>query len=264
VSGRRLKAFTLIELLVVVAIIAIIAGILFPVFSKVREKGRQAACISNLRQISAAMLMYAEANDELFPPVVGREGDEPLAYPATWMARLRPYLGCTDVLVDRASGHTNQDWHTSNDLMANYGYPPSRRVTGLAGQVVVAGPYGSAMWEGLGGYYGPRLGDYLEEAPSCRLSQVARPTETVLVCDHTVFDWGASVQKVYFPSPRHIRKPNRELPDGRSIPQGLINVAFVDGHVKAMQHEQLWTIYPNYSRLGRGSPDVFAHFWPYE
>ncbi|MHB0935184.1 MAG: type II secretion system protein [Armatimonadota bacterium] len=46
------RGFTLIELLVVIAIISILASISFPVFSKAREKGRQATCISNQRQIA--------------------------------------------------------------------------------------------------------------------------------------------------------------------------------------------------------------------
>src|SRR5687767_7650785 len=81
---RRLNAFTLIELLVVIALITILAAILFPVIAQVREKGHQAACLSNLRQISAAMLIYADDNDEQFPPAVTREGDEPVAFPMTW------------------------------------------------------------------------------------------------------------------------------------------------------------------------------------
>src|SRR5713226_7350183 len=60
----RKSGFTLIELLVVIAIIAIIAAILFPVFAQVREKGRQTACASNLKQLAAALLMYAQDNDE--------------------------------------------------------------------------------------------------------------------------------------------------------------------------------------------------------
>lgn len=64
------RGFTLIELLVVIAIIAIIAAILFPVFARVREKARQATCLSNLKQLGAAVLMYVGDYDETFPFVL--------------------------------------------------------------------------------------------------------------------------------------------------------------------------------------------------
>ncbi len=59
--------FTLIELLVVIAIIAILAAILFPVFARAREKARQTSCLSNVKQISLATLMYIQDYDEKMP-----------------------------------------------------------------------------------------------------------------------------------------------------------------------------------------------------
>ena len=68
---QRNRGFTLIELLVVIAIIAILAAILFPVFARAREAARKATCLSNLKQIALAALMYAQDYDEVLPTATG-------------------------------------------------------------------------------------------------------------------------------------------------------------------------------------------------
>jgi prepilin-type N-terminal cleavage/methylation domain-containing protein/prepilin-type processing-associated H-X9-DG protein len=73
-SSRRYRGFTLIELLVVIAIIAILAGIIFPVFAQARGKARQMECVSNLRQLGLAFMLY-EGDWELWPPPGGPRVD---------------------------------------------------------------------------------------------------------------------------------------------------------------------------------------------
>lgn len=63
-AADKKSGFTLIELLVVIAIIAILAAILFPVFAQARERARAITCISNMKQIGTATMMYAQDYDE--------------------------------------------------------------------------------------------------------------------------------------------------------------------------------------------------------
>jgi prepilin-type N-terminal cleavage/methylation domain-containing protein/prepilin-type processing-associated H-X9-DG protein len=63
------NAFTLIELLVVVVIIAVLAGLAVPVYLRVMERGRAAACISNLRQLGIALNLYLGEHNATMPPL---------------------------------------------------------------------------------------------------------------------------------------------------------------------------------------------------
>src|SRR5437762_1159900 len=96
----RRNAFTLIELLVVIVVIAILAAILSPVFAQVRAKGRQTACLSNMKQLGLSFRMYSQDYDELMPvnrTCVGgaQTGYQSCAEGITttgWIDMLQPYI----------------------------------------------------------------------------------------------------------------------------------------------------------------------------
>ncbi|BDI31166.1 hypothetical protein CCAX7_32170 [Capsulimonas corticalis] len=123
-SRRTQKSgFTLIELLVVIAIIAILAAILFPVFAKAREKARQIACLSNLKQLSLGIMQYTQDNDELLCPSF-------YGYAQGWGGYIYPYVKSTGVYtcpddstaaVTTANGKVGAVSYAMNTDLANFG-----------------------------------------------------------------------------------------------------------------------------------------------
>lgn len=102
------RAFTLIELLVVVAIIAVLAALLFPVFARARESARRTACTSNLRQIGQAVLLYAQDADEVLPTACFNDGyygyppqthRDARGHPIVMVDLLRPYARATGLFL---------------------------------------------------------------------------------------------------------------------------------------------------------------------
>ena len=73
---RRIDSFTLIELLIVISVIAILAGLLLPALSKAREKAKDAACMSQIKQFCAASMMYSDEANGWFP-TNGERDDAP-------------------------------------------------------------------------------------------------------------------------------------------------------------------------------------------
>jgi prepilin-type N-terminal cleavage/methylation domain-containing protein/prepilin-type processing-associated H-X9-DG protein len=121
-KGRA--GFTLIELMVVVAVIAILAAILYPVFAQARDRARQASCVSSLKQIGTAMDLYRQDYDQSFPTneylvsgevpaddVNAIDGKRP------YYVQLNPYIKNYNLFVcaSRGKGQFGH-WHPSKAL----------------------------------------------------------------------------------------------------------------------------------------------------
>jgi prepilin-type N-terminal cleavage/methylation domain-containing protein len=96
-AAKTGRGFTLIELLVVIAIIAVLAALLLPSLTNARERGRRAACLSNLRQVGIAIRLYAD-------DFQGKIPYGPAAPPFTSPSSFYPSTGSPTSLLSLQSG----------------------------------------------------------------------------------------------------------------------------------------------------------------
>ena len=114
------KGFTMVELLIVIAIISMLAAILFPVFSRVRENARRTSCQSNLKQIGLGILQYAQDYDERFPGRVTGNGYEG----RSWRRVIQPYVKSSQLFSCPSNKfNTKQPWDSMDSVMITAGVP---------------------------------------------------------------------------------------------------------------------------------------------
>ncbi len=220
---ERLRGFTLIELLVVIAIIAILAAILFPVFSQAKVAAKKTADLSNMKQISLALIMYCDDNDDQIPPC--RE-DLLNKGQTTWVDAIQPYT--KTVLLRRSPFDSSAAW---ND-------PTTPRLTsyGINAYFDFQHPP----------FYGYRLG----QTENVSQTVLAAPLEEILR-GMTVAVKGDHFMAQYFGNPsreEHAKfKPlqwDSALREPRMLKirqaHGKANYAFADGHGKSVSFSQLW------------------------
>lgn len=160
VQQRDRKAFTLIELLVVIAIIAILAGILFPVFARARENARASSCLSNLKQFGLAIEQYKQDYDGMYP--MARYG------------ALKWYNWYLDPYVKSKQLNycpSNSDWVNGYGYNIAFGYFPGEMIT----------PSRTAL---LGTYCGAGTG--VKMYAGVNEAVVTNPSESVVLIDSTI------------------------------------------------------------------------------
>jgi prepilin-type N-terminal cleavage/methylation domain-containing protein/prepilin-type processing-associated H-X9-DG protein len=232
-ARRAPRGFTLIELLVVIAIIAILASILFPVFARARENARRSSCQSNLKQLALAWTQYTQDYDEGAVPSYRNVPDGTFV---SWHG-----AGRYNVPADFRADQSPMWPYMKNAAFT--GCPSMGELT-----ATVSSGYGPTDYGYNVGYVGGYNGVFAAQASSpvyskmsydpVKLAKLETPTETVLFADS---GWVAGGQVARYP---WLLAPSAPGTGAGSNPKAnymharhleTCNVAFVDGHVKAMK-----------------------------
>ena len=235
-------AFTLIELLVVIAIIAILAAILFPVFAQAREKARQAACLSNLKQVGIGLMMYLQDHDERMVPNYTYRPDprNPIGL-YWWQDLIRPYVKNEAVYTCPSRGqHIAYTFGRPLDL-------PNPLIKDLTASVACDGRT-PAPWRAADGF----CGAFLNGDNGRHIAEFEAPAETIGIFDGHNFElwrmeqtdaWANSGRGDSFwgNSPNIARAPTGHV-DKRH--NAGFNMIYCDGHVKWARNTRLieWSI----------------------
>jgi prepilin-type N-terminal cleavage/methylation domain-containing protein/prepilin-type processing-associated H-X9-DG protein len=248
-NGSRTAGFTLIELLVVIAIIAILAAILFPVFAQAREKARQTSCLSNMKQVGLAVMMYVQDYDEAFPPgrfQPGGSGTRVLPWPVL----TNPYVKNVGIYACPSDGYAMAP--TGTNLINNQDpwCPVEMRLR-------------RRSLSGNGGFTNAAVDGVMSNNLGTTLAAMDKPASTIIVTERhgdgdticgtsNAFFTGTGdflqVQPAVGTTPVTIVKQiltndPRQVPDlEKGFHNGGFNVAFGDGHAKWHRRQQTFRL----------------------
>jgi prepilin-type N-terminal cleavage/methylation domain-containing protein/prepilin-type processing-associated H-X9-DG protein len=229
------QGFTLIEMLVVIAIIALLAAILFPVFSRVRENARRTSCGSNMRQLALGLMQYVQDYDEMVPPERILHGACCDSGP-TWRQLIFPYVKSVQIYQCPSNPvKSRSDSSTWGPIL----YPS---YAGNVGPTLTVGTFQVVSLSSTG----------------YRLARFNNPSLTIAIVEsESTFE------------PRY--QPTAGTPATNKLFAGHLNVSnyiFLDGHVKTLKplatisgagpdnKNNMWTFDNSWFRLWDGSANT--------
>ena len=231
-------AFTLVELLVVIGIIALLISILLPSLSKARESSKRVACMSNLRQLGQAMMMYGANNKGLFPRSAPYTNIKSYDW-ISWLPGANPDDG---VLVLYLGGKFVAKHYIcpSDDLNAH------RSFTGGVYPFSYAMNSRNNLWEpgATAPYQDPTPPNYDTHDVATRITDVRNASEKIMFFeedDNSIDDGNGALRTPNLLAVRHDRQnqgsptiTQQQLPAGTTIQvpasEARGNVVFCDGH----------------------------------
>ncbi|MDR3688521.1 MAG: prepilin-type N-terminal cleavage/methylation domain-containing protein [Fimbriimonas sp.] len=221
------KAFTLIELLVVIAIIAILASILFPVFAQAKAAAKKTQALSNVKQLSTAMVMYiGDYDGTYYEAAQGLSTGTQTANSLIWNGWLQPYIKSTALALDPANTYPVQTFAGSN-YTGMYYTPVDYKQLSIGYNAYFTG---ENTWGCLGNFTG---------SGSCYTffseGQFEFPSQQLLFANST-YGAPSSLANGFWVWAYH----NINTPNGISdIHSGFTVVSFQDSHAKATKSTTL-------------------------
>jgi prepilin-type N-terminal cleavage/methylation domain-containing protein/prepilin-type processing-associated H-X9-DG protein len=245
-AWSALFGFTLIELLVVIAIIGILASLMLPALSRAKEKSRLAVCQNNLHQIVLATLVYSDESQEYLPWPIELNNDEPawclvehsppqfpdpMPIHAEGGSLFNHVTGRPRVVASVSSGEHAlclEPDRTITNVFSTYCCPGSGRL----------GAFNRVTYS-MNHYLCPCYGDPISgaDARGVRRDAIRAPTDKVLFIDKTYEI--ASEASISGGTVHNLISTNQIRH------RGMLNLAFVDGHLESFQQQKALRIETN-------------------